>query len=157
MKKSSFLLSLLFAGVGMINANISWAAGASSLTSNQSSTANKIAQSDVDCLSLSYNVGGTVHNSTLVMKNSVGLMITEFYSRPLGRNTKVQQTMKAVADPDGLFIFGSNPVYPQTTQPYPNYAADNFFFKTTGGGNVVAVNCDMAKVCVPVRVAVCRR
>jgi hypothetical protein len=158
MKKSSCVLALLFSGVGMMNTTISWAATASqtSPTNTQSASVKKIAQSNVECLSLSYNVGGTVHNSTLIMKNSVGLMITEFYSRQLGRNTRVQQSMRAQADPDGLFIFGSNPVYPQTTRPYPDYAPDNFFFKTTGS-RVVAVNCDAAKVCVPVRVEVCSR
>jgi hypothetical protein len=157
MKKSSYLLALIFSAIGIMNTSSSWATSLTTVTNSQPTASHKIAQSDVQCLSLAYNVGGTLHNSTLVMKNSVGLMITEFYSRPLGRNTRVQQTMKAVASPDGLFILGSNPVFPQTNQPYPNYAVDNFLFKTTPSGDVVAVNCDNAKVCVPVRVEVCSR
>jgi hypothetical protein len=158
MKKISYLLALLISAAGVMNTSVSLAAGPKP-TANEKSPAQsskKLAQAPLECLQLSFSVRGVIHNSILFMNGSYGVMLTEFYSPALGGSTTVQQSMVLTNIPEGLLIAGFDPVYPQTTRPYPNYSPDNFLLNVAPNGDITAVNCDNNRVCVPVRVSSCR-
>jgi hypothetical protein len=155
-KKLSCLLALLLSSAGVMNTNTAFAAGSKSTVTSNPPTG-QIAQRSITCLRLDYNAGGVVHNGVLSMNGARGILITEFFSEPLGRRTRVQQDIEARDTPEGLLLAGYRPVFPETNRPYPSYSPDNFLLKVTPDNNVIAFNCDDARVCAPVRVSPCRR
>ncbi len=100
---------------------------------------------------LTYSVGGIVHKSILKMNGYSGTMRTRFRNS-LGKTEAVNQTMYLKPDPDGLLIWGFNPVYAGTRTEHPTYSPDNFFFSIPPDAPPIFLTCDDRKQCSPVSV-----
>ncbi|BAY21008.1 RDD domain-containing protein [Calothrix sp. NIES-2100] len=101
---------------------------------------------------LRHSVGGIVHESILKMNGYSGTMRTRFFNILSKKTEAVDQTMYLKPHPDGLLIWGYNPVYAGTRTKHPIYLPDNFFFSIPPDRPAVFINCDDGNQCSAVDV-----
>ncbi|WP_337044614.1 hypothetical protein [Emticicia sp. 17c] len=95
-----------------------------------------------DVYEVIFTVGITQYRSALYMdwNEGIGKMRVRYFSD--GNTRMVEQTMRVEKTTAGTRIAGYNPVYPGTSQRYPNYTADNFYVSQDEYGNISIVNVD---------------
>ena len=101
---------------------------------------------------LRYSGHGIVYESILKMNGYSGTMRTRFRNTDSFQTEAVDQTMYLKADPDGLLIWGYNPVYAGTRTKHPTYSPDNFFFSIPPDAPPIFLTCDDRNQCSPVSV-----
>lgn len=101
---------------------------------------------------LQYSIHGIVHQSGLEMRGNDGKMLTRFFNVNTNQSEMVEQTIELKPSPQGIVLFGSNPVYPGTQTAYPSYSPDNFLFQINPDGSRIFYTCDDAGNCSPVEI-----
>ena len=101
---------------------------------------------------LQYSVNGIIYESGLEMRGNDGKMLTHFFDVNTNQSEMVEQTIELKPSPQGIVLFGSNPVYPGTQTAYPSYSPDNFLFRVNPDGSRIFYTCDDAGNCSPVEI-----
>ncbi|MDZ8262889.1 CHAT domain-containing protein [Nostoc sp. ChiQUE01b] len=101
---------------------------------------------------LRYSFSEVVYESTLKMKGDSGTLLTKFFDKNTNQTKIVEQSIKLEQSSTGLLLLGSDPVYPGTQTPYPNYVADKFIIELNPDGSFNWKTCDDTWNCADVEV-----
>ena len=104
-----------------------------------------------ETLKMQWSNGLTVHKGTMRLNGCKGSLTVSFWDSESRKTARVQQRIKVGDSSMGLMFYGYNPVYPNTSIKYPNYAADNFLFQQSTNGKASAYVCDDVKQCSPIQ------
>jgi hypothetical protein len=94
---------------------------------------------------LTHSFDGIVYESILVMNGRSGVMRTKYFNPQTKKTAVVRQSMRLDTVPQGLLLYGSNPVDDKTNKP-ANYFADNFLISIRPDGPVI-LQCDDQGAC----------
>lgn len=122
------------------------------LPQNQPSPVNSSNGSLDGIWKLQYSIHGIVYQSGLEMRGNDGKMLTRFFNVITNQSEMVEQTIELQPSPQGIVLFGSNPVYPGTQTAYPSYSPDNFLFRVNPDGSRIFYTCDDTGNCSPVEI-----
>ncbi|BDA72632.1 hypothetical protein RIVM261_009370 [Rivularia sp. IAM M-261] len=89
---------------------------------------------------LTHSFDGIVYESVLKMEGHSGVMRTRYFNPITRKITVVRQTMKLDSTPQGLVIYGYNPVDDVTNKPI-SYSPDNYLISIRPDGSVF-LHCD---------------
>lgn len=89
---------------------------------------------------LTHSFDGIVYESTLKMEGHSGIMRTRYFNPTTKKTTVVKQSMRLDTNPQGLIIYGSNPVDDTTNKPV-DYSPDNFLISIRPD-SFVFLHCD---------------
>jgi len=91
---------------------------------------------------LGWTIGGSRYEGLLHMEGQIGKMRVQYFDEYINRTQTVDQTMKLASCTWGLVMLGFNPVFADTNQEHPTYAADNLIFRRETNGDVTIMNYD---------------
>jgi hypothetical protein len=95
-----------------------------------------------DIYEVVFTVDDVTYRGALLMFDSMnGKMRLRYEKEDVGM-VMVEQTMTLKNATDLVHLEGSNPVYPDTNDPFPGYNPDDFFVTIDGDGNMVFTNID---------------
>jgi hypothetical protein len=98
---------------------------------------------------------GIVYESTLNMNGYFGVMKTRYFHPIRQKTVVVRQNMRLDTTPQGLILYGSNPVDDKTNKS-TDYFADNFLISIRPEGRLV-LHCDNQGACSHVDFEVIKR
>lgn len=101
---------------------------------------------------LGWAMGGSRHEGSLHMEGRKGKMIIQYFNESTNQTETVDQTMVLASCTRGLVMFGFNPVFADTGQKHPTYAADNLIYRREINGDTTIINKDDRGVTVPVKI-----
>lgn len=118
------------------------------VTSNFST--NKTCQNPIyESLGIEWSHQTTVYKGVMKLSGCSGKFTVSFWDNEIKKTAKVEQHIRIADSAFGIMLYGHNPVYPQTSINYSNYAADNFLFhKQVDGTNIILI-CDDIGQCSP--------
>lgn len=104
---------------------------------------------------LTHSFDGIVYESTLNMNGYFGVMKTRYFHPIRQKTVVVRQNMRLDTTPQGLILYGSNPVDDKTNKS-TDYFADNFLISIRPEGRLV-LHCDNQGACSHVDFEVIKR
>jgi len=97
---------------------------------------------------LQWRSNGINHRARLSMNGNFGKM-TVNARMPNGNLIAAEQRMTLTPTKNGFILEGSEPTYPGSNKPVPNYNADTFRIQPLGDVNLKVTNCS-SDSCIPV-------
>ncbi|MFB2894511.1 hypothetical protein ACE1CI_16500 [Aerosakkonemataceae cyanobacterium BLCC-F50] len=97
---------------------------------------------------LQWRLSGINHQARLSMDGNFGTM-TVNARMPNGNLIAAEERMTLTPTQNGFILQGSNPTYPGSRRPVPNYNADTFRIQPVGRNQLRVTNCSSGS-CVPV-------
>jgi hypothetical protein len=132
-------IGILVTGLGFLGLE---SANARTLSQTSSYTVAQTTQPSpiYETFKLTHSFDGIVYESVLKMEGHSGVMRTRYFNPLTKKTTVVRQSMKLDTNPQGLVIYGYNPVDDVTNKPI-SYSPDNFMISIRPDGLVV-LHCD---------------
>ncbi len=100
-------------------------------------------------LGVEWSIQTIIHRGIINLNGCSGKITVSFWDGNTGKTAKVEQRIRVATTSLGTMLYGYNPVYPQSSIRYPNYAADNFLFRKQVDGTGMILVCDDAEQCSP--------